>query len=246
MSNWCVSNSGRARPTPSLADVEKPYPGGLISRVPNLPEMMKDGMASDRAIQEFMNNPAMKEMLPEVSEQKLMELSQSTPFTAPGAADPLARYVEKENAFADVLSKEYCWYEAAYFVSLDDLLNTISRISAQGGPADAVQPKLDRTRRLNQILTFLTQLANAVAKNRYQQAQNQNSQIDSINGSLQGRKMALQKQNEILRRESAAADLHKQMMEYTAEKNRANLNLLSLYGVLNIVAMAMIVYIARS
>jgi hypothetical protein len=245
MSNWCVSNTGRARPTPSLADVEKPYPGGLISRVPNLREIMTDGMASDRAIQEFMNNPAMKEMLPEVP-VSLMKLSQSTPYTAPGAVDPLAQYVEKENAFADLISKEYCWYEAAYFVSLDDLLNTISRKSAVGGPTDAIQPKLERTRRLNQILTFLTQVANQAAKNRYMQAQNQNSEIDSINGSLQGRKMALQKQNEILRRESAGADLHKQMMQYTAEKNRANLNLLSLYGVLNVVAIAMVVYIARS
>jgi hypothetical protein len=245
MSSWCSANSARSRPAPSLADVEKPYPTGLLANL-DVTSVMKDGLASETYLKSFLNSAQMQALVPDVSKLNLMKGSQSTPYTAPGELDPLAKYVEKENAFADMIAKEYCWYEAAYYVSLDDLLKTISDVSTQGRPIDTVDPKLQRTRRLNQKLTFLTQVANAVAKTRYQQAQNQNSEIDSINGSLQGRKEALQKQNEILMKESAAADLHKQMMEYTAEKNRANLNLLSLYGVLNIVAAAMIVYIARS
>jgi hypothetical protein len=63
---------------------------------------------------------------------------------------------------------------------------------------------------------------------------------------LGARQKQLSEQNEILNRESAAADLHKRMVEYTIEKNKANTNLLTLYGVLNIVALSMIFYIART
>ena len=56
----------------------------------------------------------------------------------------------------------------------------------------------------------------------------------------------LLEQRDILERETAAADLHKRMAEYTTEKNRANQNLLTLYAVLNVTALAMIFYIART
>jgi hypothetical protein len=63
---------------------------------------------------------------------------------------------------------------------------------------------------------------------------------------LEQRRTELLKQQDILSRETATADLHKRMVDYTTEKNKANTNLLTLYGILNITAIAMIFYISRT
>ena len=67
-----------------------------------------------------------------------------------------------------------------------------------------------------------------------------------MNESLRQRKAKLVAQNKILVKETAAADLNKQMVTYTIEKNKANSHLLTYYGILNITALAIIFYISRS
>lgn len=109
-----------------------------------------------------------------------------------------------------------------------------------------MQERLNILRGLNSRLILITQIANGIAKNRYQKTNSFQGQINTINNQLTSRRAGLQEQNEILSRETAAADLHKRMVEYTIEKNKANQNLLALYGVLNITALAMIFYVARA
>jgi hypothetical protein len=99
---------------------------------------------------------------------------------------------------------------------------------------------------MNQKLTLLTQITNEISKSRYQQSQGLQGQINSVNTNLEQRRKELLEQQEILNRETAAADLHKRMVEYTTEKNKANTNLLTLYGILNITAIAMIFYVSRT
>jgi uncharacterized membrane protein YhiD involved in acid resistance len=55
----------------------------------------------------------------------------------------------------------------------------------------------------------------------------------------------LKEQIRVLESKSSDADLYKRMVEYTEEKNKAHRNLLSLYGMLNIVGLGLIFYIAK-
>jgi hypothetical protein len=49
-----------------------------------------------------------------------------------------------------------------------------------------------------------------------------------------------------LNSENSITELRKRMVEYTEEKNRSAMNLLSLYGFLNLVAIGLLFYVARS
>jgi len=99
---------------------------------------------------------------------------------------------------------------------------------------------------LNKKLLLLTQIANAISKKRYTTSEQMNNEINNTNDLLKTRGKKLLEQNNILEKETATADLNKRMVQYTEEKNKANQNILALYGVLNIVALAMIVYVART
>jgi hypothetical protein len=101
-------------------------------------------------------------------------------------------------------------------------------------------------RQLNQKVTLMAQITNGIAKYRYSETTQFQNEINSLNENLRQRQKRLLEQNKILRKETAAADLHKEMVRFTVEKNKANTNLLTLFGVLNITALAMIIYIARS
>ena len=118
--------------------------------------------------------------------------------------------------------------------------------SLAGNQETVVQGRLVAARMLNQKLTLLTQITNGISKKRYASTSALQSEINAVNGSLAKRREDLLEQRDILQRETAAADLHKRMAEYTTEKNRANQNLLTLYAVLNVTALAMIFYIART
>jgi hypothetical protein len=67
-----------------------------------------------------------------------------------------------------------------------------------------------------------------------------------LNTNLQSTFDTLQSHNQLLNSETSVADLRKRMVEFTEEKNRSALNLLSLYGFLNLVAIGLLFYIARS
>jgi len=53
-------------------------------------------------------------------------------------------------------------------------------------------------------------------------------------------------QYRILTRETAREEKNKRLIEYTTEKNNANTNLLTLFGILNVVAIGIIYTIASS
>jgi hypothetical protein len=110
----------------------------------------------------------------------------------------------------------------------------------------AISSKQSTAVELNKKLLLLTQLADAISKKRYTTSEQMNNEINSVNDQLKIRGGKLLEQNQILEKESATADLNKRMVQYTEEKNKANQNLLALYGGLNIVALAMIIYVSRT
>ena len=238
MSTFCGRTTSVPAFTPS--ELRATFPNGVLPA--SLPPMT-NGLASEQTVQTYVQELITQGRIPEPGNAS--ELA-SNPFGAPEGADPLKAFVAKENTLQTTIKAEYCFYEARYFSALDSFLTTVSDVSLRGGTADAVQSKLTSVRQLNQKLIYLTQITNGIAKYRYATSSRFQGEINSLNTKLSARQTQLSEQNEILNRESASADLHKRMVDYTIEKNKANTNLLSLYGVLNIVALSMIFYIART
>jgi SMC interacting uncharacterized protein involved in chromosome segregation len=95
-------------------------------------------------------------------------------------------------------------------------------------------------------LCDLIQIVNFIAQKRSTEMRDQNTEINEMNTNLQSTFDTLQSHNQLLNSETSVADLRKRMVEFTEEKNRSALNLLSLYGFLNLVAIGLLFYIARS
>jgi hypothetical protein len=238
MSQFCGGTG--SIPAMTITELNQTFANGFLpSGLPPMP----NGLASEQWVRSYINQLTSQGRVPRIPDPKKF---QSTPFSSPEAQDPLKTYVQKENQVQTTLKQEYCFYERRYFSALNDFLTTVSNTSLRGQAPALVDQKLSITRTLNQKLTLLTQITNGIAKARYSNTHTMQNEINSINGSLEKRRKELLEQREILMRESAAADLHKRMVDYTTEKNHANQNLLTLYGILNITAIAMIFYIART
>jgi hypothetical protein len=238
MSSFCGGTGSVPAMTPS--EIAEKFPNGFLPE--SLPPM-EGGLAAQGWLNQYISSLKSQGRLPSPPSAQSL---QSTPLAAPETSDPMKTFVQKENAVQETLKQEYCFYERRYFAALDSFLQSVASKSLAGQQETIVQGRLAIARTLNQKLTLLTQITNGISKQRYASTSALQSDINSINGSLAKRRNELLEQREILQRESAAADLHKRMAEYTTEKNRANQNLLTLYGVLNITALAMIFYIART
>jgi hypothetical protein len=238
MSQFCGGTGSVPAMTPS--ELNARFPNGFL---PDGMPPMPNGLAEEKWVLDYISRLVSQGRLPNLPSAKNF---QSTPFGSPESQDPLKSYVAKENSVQETLKKEYCFYEKRYFAALNSFLTAVSNTSIRGQASASVDQNLNLARALNQKLTLLTQITNGIAKQRYSSTQKMQSEINSINGNLEKRRKELLEQRDILSRESAAADLHKRMVEYTTEKNRANQNLLTLYGILNITAIAMIFYIART
>lgn len=241
MSSFCAGGKTASIPSYTETELAENYPNGILPDLTGV--QLTDGLASDTWLQSQINQLETNKRLPITTEIKNVA---SAPFDSPDAKDPLYEYVTKENDFTQKLKAEYCWYESRYFAALDRFLQTVADASLRNDKTAAVQTRLDMARKLNQKLNVLTQLTNAISKYRYSTTAKFNQDINSINDSLKKRGAQLQEQAKILEKETAAADLHKRMVEYTIEKNKANTNLLGLYAVLNVVAIGMIFYVART
>jgi acetolactate synthase small subunit len=238
MSTFCGGTGSVPAFTPE--ELRDPFPNGVVDG--ETPEL-QNGLATEAWLKNKVSQLESQGRLPKPTRP---QETQRAPFGAPESKDPLKEFVDKDNEFQTALKKEYCHYESRYFSALDGFLQSVADASLKGQSQSTVQVRLDLARSLNQKLTVLTQLVNAIGKYRYQSSSTFQNQINTLNVSLKDRQTELMAQAEILQRETAAADLHKRQVEFTIEKNKANQNLLALYGVLNIVALGMIFYIART
>ena len=72
------------------------------------------------------------------------------------------------------------------------------------------------------------------------------TQTNTINDELVELNSKIKKQNDQITSNNLTSDVLQEMVNYTYEKNSYSSNLLALYGGLNIVAIALLVYIYRS
>lgn len=240
MSTFCGGKGSVPKMTPS--ELLARYTGS-VGFLPESMPPMANGLAADTWLRRYVDTLQGQGRIPRIPAGNDMK---STPFDSPDSQDPLADYVKKEGQLQKNLKKEYCFYETRYFSALDQFLQGVADASLKGNTETVVQGRLDIARRLNQKVTLLTQITNSISKYRYTTSQSLQQNINSVNNKLRERQKNLLAQRNILVKETAAADLHKRMVDYTTEKNKANTNLLTLYGILNITAIAMIFYIART
>lgn len=238
MSTFCGGTG--SIPAMTVAELRETFPNGILPA--GLPPM-ENGLASEDWVRNYVKQLEQQGRIP--STIKATEV-QTNMFDSPETKDPLAEFVNREKALQEQIKNEYCFYEKRYFSALDSFLTSVGDASLRDQATSTIQARLDITRQLNQKLTLLSQVTNGFSKYRYSETTKFQNDINGLNENLKKRQAKLLEQNKILQKETAAADLHKQMVSYTVEKNKANTNLLTLYGILNITALAMIFYIARS
>jgi hypothetical protein len=236
----CSHTGSTSVPSFTTEELRASFSGGLL---PSSLPTMENGLATANEIQNQISNLVTQGKLPT---PPTIQRLQKAPFGSPDSNNPLLEYVTKSNTVDDTLKNEYCFYEGRYFTSLNNFLTSLGSNSLGGDQNSIITGHLDMTRTLNKKLTYLTQLANAIAKKRYEDTQGFQTDINSSNTNIISQQEKLLKQRDILSKETASADLYKRMVEYTTEKNRANQNLLVMYGILNVTALAMIFYVARS
>ncbi len=178
------------------------------------------------------------------------------PWTAPQNADgntkdPLAIYVSAQNELIANIDVEYNYVKGFYQKSLECLIDKVKEYAASNNATQRktinteIQTRLGYAREFNKKLNILLDIARKISEVLLSDSQSYNGAINKYNDEFGRRKTRLEEQANILNSESAASELHKRMVEYSAEKNRAHNNLLTLYSCLNIVAIAMLFYVAK-
>lgn len=156
----------------------------------------------------------------------------------------------KESSTMSKIQQEYCYNYFRYRYSLETLFDKLATTSKQPTLRDAdkadIQSKLTRAKTYNEKLNDLIQITNFIAQKRATEMRQQNSEINTMNSDIKATFDTLQHHSKVLNSETSVTDLRKRMVEFTEEKNRSALNLLSLYGFLNLVAIGLLFYIARS
>jgi hypothetical protein len=180
-----------------------------------------------------------------------LSVSSTSLTSSPDTNNAVTTYVTKEATLVNNIKAEYCWYEKRYYTALNNLLNSISQSSlntdaASKAAAQAlITSQLSTVTILNNKCNLIIQITNGISKYRYTQSQGYQTQINNLNTNLSQRGAQLQAQADIFNSQTALADVRKRMVDYTTEKNKSNQNLLALYGFLNLIALGIIVYIAK-
>lgn len=148
------------------------------------------------------------------------------------------------------LKDEFCFTYVRYKYALDQLFTKLTQTSTSGTVTQdqktAINMYLGKARDFNIKLNDLIQISNFLASKRVSDASTQSAEVNALNNSISATFSTLQSHHAILQKENSEADLRKRMVEFTQEKNRSTQNLLQLYGVLNIVAIGLLLYIYRS
>jgi septation ring formation regulator EzrA len=231
----------------SLAQISIPFPTSVFPGTPL--QRNSDGRLTEGSLSSLYDSLVSTGNLVSLSQYKkrLQTITQADKEAQRATLESLGL---TEKRTMDGIQAEFCYTYVRYKFALEDLFDTMSRNSARSAltPAQttALQAKLDKAKELNTKLNDLIQLVNFIAKQRASEMREQNSDINSLNGEITSVYGQLAKANEILKKEDALTDLRKRMVEFTEEKNRSASNLLSLYGFLNLVALGLLFYIARS
>ena len=148
------------------------------------------------------------------------------------------------------LKNEFCHTYSRYRYALDQLFNKLSstsgKASVSASEKEEINRYLQRAKEFNIKLNDMVQISNFLASKRVADASQQSADVNALNENINSVFNSLKRQSEILNKEHSESELRQRMVEYTQEKNRSTNNLLQLYGVLNIVAIGLLLYIYRS
>ena len=184
--------------------------------------------------------------------QNTVDISTFTTFLStynPSLPTPLVskqQYVALLELYIKQLNDEYCYYYSIYKFGLKALLNDIvyytNNTQPSGAIADAQKYVLRMNRRCGYLLYCMEKIKNKLETDSTQIttiAENDEQEIQSATAEII-------RQNQMLQQNDLNSDVYKNMVTYTYEKNKYSSNILALYGGLNIVAIALLVYIYRS
>ena len=238
----------------SDAQLATPFPGSILPAIGSgrITGGELKGRLTEQKLEEIymtlvqqgalLSNTAYKQELARISDMK-----NTSNVQAQAILDTLG---QKETATMNKIQQEYCYNYFRYKYALETLFDKMVSTSKESSlPQDArndIQSKLNRAKEFNEKLNDIIQITNYIAQTRARETRDQNSEINSLNSSIKGTFDTLQSHAKILNSETSVTDLRKRMVEFTEEKNRSATNLLSLYGFLNLVAIGLLFYIARS
>jgi len=199
----------------------------------------------------IMSASEMSAQMTYLEKNNILPIQPSNLLSTSDTTNPISIYTSNESTLVKNIKAEYCWYETRYYTALNNLLNSISQSSLSNDAASnassqaLITNQLSTVTILNTKCNLIIQITNGISKYRYTQSQKYETQINNLNKSLSDKGAQLQAQADIFNSQTALADVHKRMVDYTVEKNKSNQNLLALYGFLNLIALGIIVYIAK-
>lgn len=165
-------------------------------------------------------------------------------------------YVSKTENLKNIIKSEYCHYLGRYQFAIKKMVESIGSATTSGtgvgtgnsGPsvAVAVRTYTDAAKIINTSLLDLSQLANGITEDQYNQAKEFNTRINDLNTEINNYFAVLRGHAAILKKEVPAVEIRKRMVEYTKEKSNAHRNLLSFYFFLDIVALGILFYVYKA
>lgn len=190
------------------------------------------GQLTDARLTMILTDLKARGILPPISEEKTTE------------------YQLRSKALFQNITAEYCHYEKRYMYSLKQLFAAIRSQAATQATATTPSPEIQKflalSTRLNQTMNDLVRIISRVTREMRTDSQTIQTEMTSINAQLERQQKSLEEQRNLIRSNEGVMKIQKQMVNYSSEKARRTDNLLSLYSVLNIVALGLLVYVYRA
>lgn len=158
----------------------------------------------------------------------------------------LGEYNAEIRDFIQAVSDEYCYYQKRYILALNIFLNNYSDASIQLQQSANLNTARDTALKLNRRVNTIISFINYIANERLADLESLSTEINQSNNNIKESSTKLFEYEKMLTRYNKENEINKEMVEYTAEKNRAHQNLLGVYFTLNVVAIVSLFVIARS
>lgn len=154
-------------------------------------------------------------------------------------AENSRRYVENTAALKRSIQNEYCFYYKRYMFTLTKVLTLAATPSTNLSAGSQYDIFKQNAIRLNNLLNQIIQIINDILRVHSDSSRNQDMDMDSAHANILDHMKKLKD-------EDMEKNVKSAMIDYTIEKNSSSLQLLSIYGFMNIVAVGMLIYLYRS
>jgi hypothetical protein len=188
----------------------------------------------------YLNNPTPSDAILKYQQDltKYQNILQSIATSKQQYNDSARIFNQKNDAFKAAMKTEYCFYANRLYYIKHSFVKTNADPDVHGNDK-MVNYKYELIK-LNELkMLILRSIASKVYVNNI-------SLIEGFQGSMPRSDSDLKRQHNTLTNEITASKLNNRMVDYTLEKNKANQNLLTLFGILNVVAIGIIYGIASS